>query len=1753
MSENVIDTLSLEIKSDVHNADAAIDRLCNSLYHLDSTLMNTSRNGARNFQAAIIEATSSLRDLVNLAAKPIKLNFETSSSDGVSRMKHSLEKALSDTKLDTSKIASQLADSFSITSKTAISNIDRQLQSIVEHFVDSFDGGALKLSKSALDGLVESISQSAKIAKSNLSYAFDGIEQEYEEFYNYFKNKKIYISDFLKNDIGKSEFKSALESNLSNITRNAGKGVDLNSIWGELSQRFPTIISPDTVNAADQVLMVLEKINEARNKIKPVSVQTLFGEDYASAIKRIQESTLGAINEAKGNLANKASGFLDESGRKINLDIEINEEKIVTDIQSAIRKASKVKYSPVSVELDIDASKIKNALTEKLKSIDIGNIPQLSAGIKQISDSLVAMSGINVRDSGINIIINSINRLNRTMGTASSGALSMVSSEIGSLAQNLNVLNGIKFDATGISGIANAISLLGRKNIATAAQNIPFLTVGLSDFVNSLNKIGTISFDVSGLSELVSSITKLGGKTASAAVPNIDSLAKALKNMMVTLSTAPRVSQNLIQMAQAMAQLANNGNRVSNMNVSLASGFGKINSMTGKTQKKVFSLAAAFGKFYATYWLILRVFRLFKRAIDISSDLTEVQNVVDVTFGNMKQKVEDLAATSIQDFGMSELTVKQIASRFQAMGVAMGFSQTQMSDMSVELTKLAADMASFYNVEQNEVAKSLESVFTGQTVPLRKYGLDLTQATVKEWAMKQGLDANMASMTQAQKTMLRYQYVLANTTAAQGDFARTADTWHNSLVRLSQSFKQIGGIVGGALINSFKPFISALNSVMQSVLKFTETVVNALGVIFGWKIEINAGGLATDFESIGDAAEEIEDGTGGASKNLEKMNKYVAGWNEVNNMTTSDNSGGGGGGGSGGVDDFGDALETQLQKTESIFDVYKSEIDNLYDLGKYISNALAGAMNSIDWNSVYQGARNFGSGLAEFLNGLISPELFSAVGHTISGAINTAIYTALSFGQTFDFSNLGTSLAFAVNSSLMDIDWYSALTAAETWGEGIADTINSFLQLTNFNLVGSTIANALNTSVQYALSLGMNIDWTELGNSISESANGFFSTFNFTNLAETINNWAKGILDMVITALDNTNWDDIGTSIGTFLETLDFTEIAGKVVEALWKAISAGFQVWGGIFDAAPIETTILTAVAILEFTSIGHLVGLKIFTAIFDGLKVSAAGYAVKIGATIASWFGGTTLVTTISATMAETGASLPTVLFNLIWVPIKTFFTVTVPGLFSGVFTSIGTTIMSGLTTLAGTLGVSVGTAGLIVVAAVVAAVAAVVAAATHWDEITTFFTETIPNWWNGTVVPFFQGIPETLSGIWESVKQGAVEKLGQFTDYLSKIPDKVKNVITNISEWFDKLPEKIGYALGYALGTVVKWQTELSTFVVNEIPKIIANIVEWFAEMPDKIRDKINVFIVYTATWGVKVFDEFKKGVTNTITNVVNWFQELPYKIFAAIILITGQIGTWGIQVLNSFENATKNIIRSVITWFTELPQNIYDTIIKAKEKIDEWTAEMIFAFQYGIPMIINKVVDFFGDIDEKIVEVGENIIKGLWNGINNMVDWLGTKISGFVQGVIDGFKDGFDEHSPSKIAFEIGDYFTLGLENGIADRFSDIYRDIKNFTNNISATRIEPITFDSSLPKPNFSGNSYGFGTYQASMQMEMDARMAELEFENRQLRETMEQSNQILEQILEKGIVLDDNEFAKRYKSSATSFRRRTGNQLGVSY
>lgn len=813
----------------------------------------------------------------------------------------------------------------------------------------------------------------------------------------------------------------------------------------------------------------------------------------------------------------------------------------------------------LQIKIKADSAKASNSIESLVNSMnrlresisfDTAKLSNIASGIRSISDAATGFKG--GKSSEITSMVRALNKFSGVDANSIHG----ISSAVRDLASGIASVKAV--DTSGLTSMVSALSKIGGKASTQATKNLPALSAQLQNFVRQMNKIGALNFDMTNMSNLVTAISRLGSVASGRAVTNIPLLADNLKYLFDTLSKAPNVSSNIIQMTQALGNLSNrSGGAISGLNTSISSLSGSFLGFKTSTGKALIGLKSFTRQILSSMGIYLGLYgaiRGIKNAIDISSALTEVQNVVDVTFGDMSKKVNDFAQDSIRQFGMSELTLKQTASRFQAMGTAMGIDSSlikkaneflnkqtdgyiglsdSMADVSLNLTKLTADMASLYNIDQDVVSQDLAAIFTGQTRPLRDYGLDLTQATLKEWAMKQGLDSDIESMSQAEKTMLRYQYVLANTQTAQGDFARTADSWANQIRILKQSFEQLGSVIGGALINAFKPFVKALNSVLLVVISFVTKVTNALGAIFGWKYEDSGAGLADNFSDAAESAGDVADNTGQAAKNIDKMNKGVRQFDELKLITTNDGSGKKGSGGSGGGGASGGASGGKLVKTDTIFKNYESDIKNLKQLGKYISDALSKAMESINWDKIYSKARNFGKGLADFLNGLINPRLFGNVGKTIAGALNTAIYATLSFGQTFDWSNLGKSLA-----------------------EGI---------------------------------------------------NKFFKTFDFKALAEDINTWVQGVYKTIKTMIENIKWSDVWKGVKDFLSNIDIEtveillgafalKLAGKLLtgkllkETIGKLIGAKFTAAFGSTAAKSllsyaIPISLAVVVATLSFT----------------------------------------------------------------------------------------------------------------------------------------------------------------------------------------------------------------------------------------------------------------------------------------------------------------------------------------------------------------------------------------------------------------------------------------------------------------------------------------------------------------------------------------------------------------------------------------
>lgn len=375
----------------------------------------------------------------------------------------------------------------------------------------------------------------------------------------------------------------------------------------------------------------------------------------------------------------------------------------------------------------------------------------------------------------------------------------------------------------------------------------------------------------------------------------------------------------------------NANNAMNNLNNSIGSTMGKI----GKLMAGAFAIGALanFGK----------------ECIELGSDLSEVQNVVDVTFGSMANEVNEFASKAIDSFGLSETSAKQFTSTMGAMLKSMGFTTGKALEMSKTITGLSADMASFYNLNADVAFEKIRSGISGETEPLKQLGINMSVANMEAYALSQGITKAYSAMTQQEQALLRYNYLLSVTADAQGDFARTSDGWANQTRILAEQFNALKAEIGQGLIAAFTPIVKVLNLVVNKLRVAAGYFRAFMELIFGKQSSSGGSGMAEVAESTGgiadsangasDAVGGIGDAASGAGKKAKKAAKEAKGalasFDELNQLNISKDSdsgsgsGGSGGGGGSGLENMGGAVEVDLGKPIEETDHLSTMFDGL--------------------------------------------------------------------------------------------------------------------------------------------------------------------------------------------------------------------------------------------------------------------------------------------------------------------------------------------------------------------------------------------------------------------------------------------------------------------------------------------------------------------------------------------------------------------------------------------------------------------------------------------------------------------------------------------------------------------------------------------------------------------------------------------------------------------------------------------------------
>lgn len=321
-------------------------------------------------------------------------------------------------------------------------------------------------------------------------------------------------------------------------------------------------------------------------------------------------------------------------------------------------------------------------------------------------------------------------------------------------------------------------------------------------------------------------------------------------------------------------------------------GLAQVNTTVTKSIERVKKQLKTFAKTAAVAFSTYAITNFGKECIELGSDLAEVQNVVDVTFPAMTKQVDKWAKSAANSFGLSETMAKRYVGTFGSMAEAFGFTEKEAYDMSTTLTGLAGDVASFYNIRQDEAYTKLKSVFSGETETLKDLGIVMTQTALDSYALANGYGKTTAKMTEAEKVTLRYKFVQDQLANATGDFARTQDSWANQTRILQLRLDSLKATLGQGLINVFSPLLKNLNSFIEKLDVATEKFKSFTEQVFGYSsaTDNSANSASSEMTDLTDETKSANSALATTSKKTKEIKDNLQGFDRLNVMSLENSS-----------------------------------------------------------------------------------------------------------------------------------------------------------------------------------------------------------------------------------------------------------------------------------------------------------------------------------------------------------------------------------------------------------------------------------------------------------------------------------------------------------------------------------------------------------------------------------------------------------------------------------------------------------------------------------------------------------------------------------------------------------------------------------------------------------------------------------------------------------------------------------------------
>lgn len=617
------------------------------------------------------------------------------------------------------------------------------------------------------------------------------------------------------------------------------------------------------------------------------------------------------------------------------------------------------------------------------------------------------------------------------------------------LSTSLATVNG-----SSLSGLANGVSQLGsamqNMNAGTAdftrlAKNITKIgsvdSVALTNTATSLQavtkavaSISAIPQNATQVTEFAKSLGKLGSKSIENAVVNIPKLGNALNGLMTTLSRAPTVSQNVIQMTNALANLASQGGKAGTASNGLIRSFNNTYSSTSKAKKGFGSLASAIGRFYATYFMVIRGSKKLIEAIKSTTDYIEAFNYQAVAFGKIgsewdkdyekygydnatayaesfQSRVNDtlgklsglkvnvqgglLEESGAKNLGLNIQEVTQYASQLASVTNSLGQTGEATTAITKSMTMLAGDISSLFNVDYSTVAQNLQSGLIGQSRALYKYGIDITNATLATYAYNLGISKSVSEMTQMEKQQLRVLAILDQSKVSWGDLANTINSPSNMLRQFSNNMKEVGMAAGQLFI----PILSKVMPVVNGVTIAIKRLLVNLASLMGVKIDFESFGQS-GYKDTSDGLEDISDGYQDVADSAKKATLSLMGFDEINKLQDDTSSSKGSSGGGGSTIDLTDDITKAAAEYEA---AWNKAFANMENSATEWADKIEKAIKKGDWYGI-------GSYASKQINKGIKAFPWEQAGKIITKTICGALDFTRGFIDSIDEEELGRDL-----------------------------------------------------------------------------------------------------------------------------------------------------------------------------------------------------------------------------------------------------------------------------------------------------------------------------------------------------------------------------------------------------------------------------------------------------------------------------------------------------------------------------------------------------------------------------------------------------------------------------------------------------------------------------------------------------------------------------------------------------------------------